>query len=168
MLFRSSTAPWAAPGPPYERNRETPEGTWFLAHGGLGGGSGALLPLGDPGWYQLRVECVGTTPFVSEPLFLEPGEHELRVEPLATGSLSGRLAADGTRELFGLEVLDGRGRALTPVRPLPASGAFALRLPGGRYRLRFGSLDELAAGRSRTEVEVEVEAGTETRLEPSF
>jgi RNA polymerase sigma-70 factor (ECF subfamily) len=159
-------APWLAPNSLADGTREGKEGTWVVARVRAGGAGELELALGDPGWYQVRAECRGRAPLASELLYLEAGERVLMFEPPGSGTLHGRLLADGTREFLGLELAGTDGRALAPVEPIRASGEF--RLSGvacGPCRLRFGSIEELRAGRWRRELALEVVPGENPALE---
>jgi RNA polymerase sigma-70 factor, ECF subfamily len=151
---------------------ERPEGTWLVAETKARGAREAELALGEPGAYRIGVTSAAPlAPVASELLWFEAGDYELDVQPPpATGILRGRLVADGTREFYGLVLADEHGQpfptaAPTPrerldVHPLKTSGEFLLReLAIGRYRLRFGSTDELAAGRFAREVPLEIVPG---------
>jgi len=164
-----TSGPWLAASTLGEEAHDRPEGTWIsvVDHGS---GTGEIeVALGEPGWYQVRVECEGRATLATELYYFEAGEHELVFDPPEAAELHGRLFADGAHEFFGLQVADDNGRPLARVQPIRASGEFRVReLGAGRYRLRFGSLDELAEGRFRREIVLDVVPGENPPLEVRF
>lgn len=161
-----SPAPWLAPDSLADGARAGGDGTWLVVQDRANGDDELALPLGDPGWYQLRVESRGRAPLATEVVYLKPGEHVLVVEAPKVGALHGRMLADGTREFLGLQLADENGQPLARVQPVRASGEFRLEeLACGRCRLRCGGLDELEAGRFRHELALEVLPGENPALE---
>jgi len=164
-----ATAPWLGASTLGDEPRARSEGTWLSVLDHPSGANELEVALGEPGWYQLRVECEGRATLATELLYFEAGEHELVFDPPEAAELHGRLVADGAREFFGLQVADEDGRPLARVQPIRASGEFRVReLGAGRYRLRFGSLDELAEGRFRRELVLDVVPGENPPLEVRF
>jgi RNA polymerase sigma-70 factor (ECF subfamily) len=153
----------------------------WVEPGTLQGGS-VLLEPGDPGWYRfgLAARSADGRAFAARATDLAwfgAGEHELACELVPTTSVEGRLVADGALEFLGLALVDedgapvpigtlDEGKPLSTVIPVATHGRFQLNIiPIGRFRLRAGSVDELAAGRYRREVELELVEGANRPVE---
>jgi hypothetical protein len=179
-LVVSEPAFWlAAQGASGVETHARPDGVWIVASDRTGSARELSIALGEPGWYAIGVASEAPlAPVATERMWFDAGEHVLDVRPpQATGVLRGRLVADGARAFYGIQPADEHGRpfsiaapgsdpAQLDVKPVKASGEFLLReLAVGRYRLRAGTLEELAAGRFTREVELDVVAGENPFIE---
>ncbi len=143
-----------------------------------------LPPMGA-GWYvfgiiPIRAKSELWSAQSTELRWYEPGEYTIDFDAVPSTTISGRIFADASREYLGvaLETLSGR-RIPLEVQPgfgqssfileTDAGGRFVIRhAPTGRFRLLAGNAADLAQGRFRTAVPIEVGASGISGLEIRF
>ena len=130
------------------------------------------LPRLGEGWYVFGVEPRGEQgarpyfPAATGPIYITPGETDIRFELVRRTSVRGTVHGAGTRRLA-LALLDGDGRRIPleggpggsnprRVLPLASDGAFELLgAPVGSFVLQLGTPLGLSRGDTLREVEVE-------------
>ncbi|HTF89415.1 MAG TPA: sigma-70 family RNA polymerase sigma factor [Planctomycetota bacterium] len=141
------------------------------------------LPAMDPGIYRIGVQISDADgklrwfPQASAPMRFEAGVYEVEFHAVAAGTLEGRVQGDVGEQRIGVQLLDASG-AIVPLprlagsarpelaREIDAGGRFRLDpAPFGQFQLRLGRLDELALGRGRMAVPVEIGAEPQEALE---
>lgn len=134
------------------------------------------LPPVDPGVYVFGLHAFGDDartqwfPQASRPMRFEAGEYTIEFHPVATTRLEGALVGPAREQRFGIQLADAAGRIVPLSRPsgserpqlvleLDAAGRFSIEhAPVGRFALRAGTLAELAQGRFRIELPIEITA----------
>ena len=141
-------------------------------------------PLGA-GWYVFGILPVGAKGGLwsaqsTELRWYEPGDYTIDFDAVPSATISGRILADATREHLGVAVETPSGRRI-PLEVQPgfgqsafvletdAGGRFVIRhAPVGSFKLLAGNAAELAHGRFRTAVILEVGANGISGLEIRF
>jgi RNA polymerase sigma-70 factor (ECF subfamily) len=132
------------------------------------------LPAMDPGVYVIGAQLFadgGQTrwfPQASTPLRFAAGEYEVEFDAIGTASLEGCVTGDLGARRFGVAICDANGARLPlesaggsgrpeDVREVDARGRFRLdHAPLGNWRLRAGTLAQLAQGSFQVELPIEI------------